>query len=56
MAARAGAGRRTDATPRPNVGAERVDCQALRGQATRTPTPMDAHVGPERMEKGVVRL
>ena len=56
MAARAGAGRRTDATHRLNAGAERVDRQALRGHSTINTTPLDARVGPELMEKGVARL
>ena len=51
--------RHTDATNFLNAGAERVDIQALLGHATHNTTPMDTHVGPERMEKGgteVVRM
>ena len=48
--------RHTDATNRLNAGAERVDIQALLGHESLATTPMDTHVGQERMEKGVGRL
>ena len=44
------------ATHRLNAGAERVNIQALLGHASVATTPMDTHVGPERMEQGVARL
>ena len=48
--------RHTDATNILNAGAERVDIQALLGHVHRATTPIDTHVGPERMEQGVARL
>ena len=48
--------RHTDATNRLNAGAERVVIQALLGHESIATTPMDTHVGPERMEQGVGRL
>ena len=44
--------RHTDAVPRLVAGAERVDLPALRGHFTISTTPMDTHMGPERMERG----
>ena len=47
--------RHTDATNLRNVGAEWVDIQTLLGHESISTTPMDTHVGPERMEQGVGR-
>ena len=41
--------RHTYATNLPNAGAELVDIQVLLGHAALTTTPMDTHVGQERM-------
>ena len=54
--ARSGTRRRTDATPRLNAGAKRVDLQALPGHSTIHTTQLDPHVGQERMEQVVTRL
>ena len=48
--------RHIDATNLLNAGAERVDIQALLGHESVATTPMDSHVGPERMETVVARL
>ena len=48
--------RHTDATHRLDAGAERVDIKALLGHESVATTPMDPHVGQERMEQGVARL
>ena len=48
--------RHTDATHLLNAGAARVDIQALLGHESIATTPIDTHVGPERMEQGVARL
>ena len=48
--------RHTDATHLLNAGAARVDIQALLGHVNLATTPIDTHVGPERMEQGVARL
>lgn len=47
--------RHTDTTNLRNVGAERVDIQALLGHESISTTPMDTHVGQERMEQVVGR-
>ena len=47
--------RHTDATNLLNAGAERVDIQALLGHESVATTPMDTHVGQERMAQGVGR-
>ena len=44
--------RHTYATNLLNAGAERVDIKALLGHESITTTPMDAPVGPVRMEQG----
>ena len=56
MAARAGAGRQTDATPLLNVGAAWVDIQALLGHESIATTQIYTNVGQERMEQVVGRL
>lgn len=38
------------------TGAERVHIQALLGHKSLSTTPMDTHVGQERMEQGVAGL
>ena len=48
--------RHTDTTHRLNAGAERVDIQVLLGYEDIATTPIDTHVGQERMEQGVARL
>jgi integrase/recombinase XerD len=48
--------RHTDRTHLLNAGAERVDLQALLGHESVATTPMDTHVGQERMEQVVARL
>ena len=48
--------RHTYATNLLNAGAELVDIQALLGHESIATTPMDTHVGPERMERVVARL
>ena len=47
--------RHTDATSLLDAGAERVDLQALLGHESLGTTPMDTHVGQERMAQGVGR-
>ena len=49
MAARAGAGRRTDATPRLNAGAAWVDLQALLEHVDLATTQIDTHMDQDRM-------
>jgi site-specific recombinase XerD len=57
MAARAGAGRRTDcATPRSNVGAAWVDLQVLLGHVDLATTPIDTHMDQGRMAAAVNKL
>ncbi len=56
MAARAGAGRRTDATPRLNVGAAWVDLQALLGHVDLATTPIDTHMDQGRRAAVVNKL
>ena len=57
MAARAGAGRRTDcATPRSNVGAAWVDLQVLLGHVDLATTPIDTHMDQGRMAAVVNKL
>ncbi|TVR58733.1 MAG: hypothetical protein EA420_16835 [Candidatus Competibacteraceae bacterium] len=48
--------RRTYATNLLNAGADLVDIQALPGHESLSTTPVDSHVGPARMERGVGRL
>jgi integrase/recombinase XerD len=48
--------RHTYATNLLNAGAERVDIQALLGHESISTTPIDTHVGQERMEQVVARL
>jgi integrase/recombinase XerD len=48
--------RHTDATNLLNAGAERVDIKALLGHESISTTPIDTHVGQERMEQVVARL
>jgi integrase/recombinase XerD len=48
--------RHTDATNLLDAGAERVDIKALLGHESLATTPMDTHVGQERMEQVVARL
>ena len=48
--------RHTYATNLLNAGAERVDIKALLGHESVATTPMDTHVGQERMEQVVGRL
>lgn len=53
MAARAGAGRQTDATPLLNVGAAWVDLQALLGDVNLATTQIYTHVDQARRAAGV---